>query len=107
MFNGQHKIPIGSHHSGCYKPVNHQDWNINFLEILPHVRLRKHGDAIIRIFETAHSTLLPPAPDLTLADCDAFTIEAEEWAGRDVNKEVGTILLHGGFVAIEDTLRAA
>lgn len=87
--------------------MNHNDRNVDLLQVLSQIGLGEDFDTIVGILESAHGTLLPPAPDLALADLGALTVEAEERPGGDVDEELRSVFFHGSPETVKDThLRA-
>lgn len=65
----------------------YQDRYVSALQILTGIGLRESCDTVICILETRLHTLLPPFPDQALAYLRTITVEAEKWAGWNINEE--------------------
>lgn len=87
--------------------VEYKDRNIDALQVLSEVRLGEGVDAIISVFEASGHALLPPAPDLALAKVGIRPVETEEWAGRNVDEELRSVLYHRVAERVECRARHA
>lgn len=85
-------------------PMQHQDRNINPLQVLGKIRLGKILDAVVGGFEARIHSLLPPAPDLALALVRVGPVESEKGTSRHIQEELAAVLVHGLPERVEDGL---
>jgi hypothetical protein len=81
--------------------MHDQDWHRDLLQILGEVGLRERDDPVVMRLGTAHHALPPPVPNVSLNSFHAGTVEAVEWAGRQVVIELGPVDEELGLEIVE------